>query len=83
MTLAVSNIFGTKLNNCIWQLNNAVYGGMFFECKKAKSMQELNTNLYVLGLLIIGGVEQTHQKNGIQVYCPLLQKEKAILLLEE
>ncbi len=37
---------------CIWQLKNG-YGSMFFECKKAENMQEINKNLHIFGLLII------------------------------
>jgi hypothetical protein len=45
---------------CIWQLKNAGYGSMFFECKKAENMQEMNKNLHVFGLLIILDIEQRH-----------------------
>lgn len=37
---------------CIWQLKSAVYDSMFFECKKADNMQEVNKNLHNFGLLI-------------------------------
>jgi hypothetical protein len=35
---------------CIWQLKNAVYGSMFFECKKAENIQGMNKNLHIFGL---------------------------------
>jgi hypothetical protein len=37
---------------CIWQLKNAVYGSMFFECEKPEDMQGMNKSLHIFRFLV-------------------------------
>jgi ribosomal protein S6 len=59
------------IDYCIWQLRNAVYGSMFFECKKAENIQEMNKNLHIFGLFITW---------DIKLLPPLLEEQAFPLL---